>query len=211
MNDRNRLNVQTVRPLIDPERCSIIKHCLNLSITCVVFYHLAGTKKVQQALAMPNELERFIESHLDCEKIRYSFAKLYGLEKSDPNSQQAIDDAIDCPQNYVMKPQREGGGNNFYDSDVRVALQALPREEIEAYILMSRIRPKDMHAVLVRNQQIRAGLCINELGMFCISLFDDAKVVFNEHAGHLLRTKLSNTNEGGVATGYAVLSSPFLI
>jgi glutathione synthase len=32
----------------------------------------------------------------------------------------------------------------------------------------------------------------------------------NEHAGQLLRTKLEGVDEGGVATGFAVLSSPCL-
>jgi hypothetical protein len=39
---------------------------------------------------------------------------------------------------------------------------------------------------------------------------DGKKVVWNEPCGHLLRTKKVGTNEGGVATGYSVLDSPFL-
>lgn len=30
-------------------------------------------------------------------------------------------------------------------------------------------------------------------------------------AGHLVRTKRSNSNEGGVAAGFAVLDSPYLV
>lgn len=33
----------------------------------------------------------------------------------------------------------------------------------------------------------------------------------NESVGHLLRTKLASSNEGGVAAGFAVLSSPLLL
>jgi hypothetical protein len=35
-------------------------------------------------------------------------------------------------------------------------------------------------------------------------------VVLNKEAGHLLRTKVSNSDEGGVAAGFAVLDSPYL-
>jgi hypothetical protein len=35
-------------------------------------------------------------------------------------------------------------------------------------------------------------------------------VVLNEEVGHLVRTKTSSSNEGGVAAGFAVLDSPLL-
>jgi hypothetical protein len=35
-------------------------------------------------------------------------------------------------------------------------------------------------------------------------------VLFNRNAGHLVRTKASSSNEGGVAAGFAVLDSPLL-
>ena len=48
--------------------------------------------------------------------------------------------------------------------------------------------------------------------MFITSLFDgEGKEIINKHAGHLLRTKLSGTDEGGVATGFSVVSSPLLV
>jgi hypothetical protein len=47
--------------------------------------------------------------------------------------------------------------------------------------------------------------------MYITSLFDDGKEIVNKHAGHLLRTKLSDTDEGGVATGFSVVSSPLLL
>ena len=36
-------------------------------------------------------------------------------------------------------------------------------------------------------------------------------MLLNQAGGHLLRTKSSDSNEGGVATGFAVLDSPVLI
>lgn len=35
-------------------------------------------------------------------------------------------------------------------------------------------------------------------------------MLLNENAGHLVRTKTSDSNEGGVAAGFAVLDSPLL-
>lgn len=36
-------------------------------------------------------------------------------------------------------------------------------------------------------------------------------IMVNKQGGYLLRTKKVGTDEGGVATGYSVLDSPFLV
>lgn len=50
-----------------------------------------------------------------------------------------------------MKPQREGGGNNIYGTDVRnTILQMKNSKERTAYILMERIHPPISKSYLVR-------------------------------------------------------------
>ena len=39
---------------------------------------------------------------------------------------------------------------------------------------------------------------------------EGGRIVHNKAFGHLLRTKLDTTLEGGVAVGYAMLDSPLL-
>ena len=51
---------------------------------------------------------------------------------------------------------------------------------------------------------------VSELGIFGVFLAKGDQILTNEFAGHLLRTKPSSINEGGVCAGYAVLDSPFL-
>ena len=53
------------------------------------------------------------------------------------------------------------------------------------------------------------GETIVELGIYGIFVGNGARPL-NESAGHLLRAKFSGTDEGGVAAGYACLSSPLL-
>ena len=52
--------------------------------------------------------------------------------------------------------------------------------------------------------------CISELGVYGVFLGDGRQVLLNKQAGHLLRTKLADVDEGGVCAGFAVLSSPVL-
>ena len=35
------------------------------------------------------------------------------------NFKSVMDSIIDNPTDYVLKPQREGGGNNFYNDEIR--------------------------------------------------------------------------------------------
>ena len=71
--------------------------------------HLAGTKKVQQALAVDGVLEKFVSAG-DASTLRLCFAALYGLEEDGGKAVEAIvKKAIANKDGYVMKPQREGG------------------------------------------------------------------------------------------------------
>ncbi|KZV46407.1 glutathione synthetase, chloroplastic [Dorcoceras hygrometricum] len=174
-----------------------------------ISYHLAGTKKIQQELAKPNILERFLENKDDIEKVRKCFAGLWSLDDSN-----IIKDAIERPGSYVMKPQREGGGNNIYGDDLKLALERMEKagnEENAAYILMQRIFPASYPAILVRDGISFKDNVISELGVFAVYLRNKNKVILNEHSGYLMRTKVSSSNEGGVAAGFAVLDSVYLV
>lgn len=37
------------------------------------------------------------------------------------------------------------------------------------------------------------------------------KILYNKHAGHMLRTKLASADEGGVIAGVGALDSPYLV
>uniref|UniRef100_A0A7N0V400 Glutathione synthetase n=2 Tax=Kalanchoe fedtschenkoi TaxID=63787 RepID=A0A7N0V400_KALFE len=180
------------------EQSSAIK-CPSIS------YHLAGTKKVQQELAKLNVLERFVEKKEDISKLRKCFAGLWSLDDAE-----IVKDAIERPELYVMKPQREGGGNNIYGDDVRESLLRLQREgseETAAYILMQRISPATSPAILLRDGVSHKDHAVSELGIFSAYLRSNDKVIVNDQCGYLMRTKVSSSDEGGVAAGFAVLDS----
>ncbi|CAN7101652.1 unnamed protein product [Brassica rapa subsp. narinosa] len=173
-----------------------------------IAYHLAGTKKIQQELAKPGVLERFMDNKDDVAKLRKCFAGLWSLD--DP---EIIKKAIEKPELFVMKPQREGGGNNIYGDDVRenlLRLQKEGEEENAAYILMQRIFPKVSNVFLVREGVYHRDQAISELGIYGAYLRNKERVIINEQSGYLMRTKVSSSDEGGVAAGFAVLDSIYL-
>ena len=53
----------------------------SMAIKCpTIAYHLAGVKKVQQTLALPGAVERFIDDPTVQRQIRDTFAGLYSLD-----------------------------------------------------------------------------------------------------------------------------------
>jgi len=141
--------------------------------------------------------------------MRRCFAGLWGLGAGE-DDEAIIRKALAAPDGYVLKPQREGGGNNFYGQDVAEKLKEMSAEDRGAYILMQRIVPRPRLAILTREGTAQVAPCISEYGFYSVFLGDGKSVYLSEHAGHLMRTKAEGVDEGGVAAGYAVISSPFL-
>ncbi|CAH0717699.1 unnamed protein product, partial [Brenthis ino] len=185
------------------------------SIKCPsIQYQLAGTKKVQQALAVPGVLEKFMGAGVSTGKVRDIFTGLYSLD-FDESGERAVDMALADAERFVLKPQREGGGNNLYGAEVRAALLRMRHSrERAAYILMERILPP-----LVSGYVVRPGAAVpppvtdlvSELGIFGVIIGTKDKIYCNRQAGHMLRTKLADANEGGVAAGLGALDSPYLL
>lgn len=173
--------------------------------------HLAGLKKIQQVLTSPaNLLQTLNNDQVKASALASTFAGIFSLdegEEGDKNVQMALAD----PERFVLKPQREGGGNNTYGTAVRDSLLRLSPSERSAYILMDRIRPTHHETSIMRNQEITQINAVSELGIYGTILARNNIIIKNEQVGWLLRTKPEESDEGGVVSGYSVLDTPALI
>ncbi|XP_021934218.1 glutathione synthetase-like isoform X2 [Zootermopsis nevadensis] len=187
----------------------------SLAIKCPsIHYHLAGTKKVQQALATPGILKKFLLDPAKVEALQEIFTGLYSLDL-DEHGNRAANMAIMMPDGYVLKPQREGGGNNVYGEKIREVLQSMTDSpERTAWILMERIVPPVQKGYIIRPGGPKVPQMVNlvsELGIFGVIIGNSDTVIANQQVGYMLRTKLSDADEGGVAAGSGALDSPYLI
>ncbi|KAK7808962.1 hypothetical protein U0070_010109 [Myodes glareolus] len=172
---------------------------------------LAGTKKVQQELSRVGLLEKLLPGQPEAvARLRATFAGLYSLDMGEEGDQ-AIAEALAAPNHFVLKPQREGGGNNLYGEEMVQALEQLKdSEERASYILMEKIEPEPFGNCLLRpGSPARVVQCISELGIFGVYVRQGTTLVMNKHVGHLLRTKAIEHADGGVAAGVAVLDNPY--
>lgn len=174
-----------------------------------VAVQLVGTKKIQQVLDNPGEVERFVEDANDANLIRACFARQYSLAPG-AEGDKAAKLGLERPDDFVLKPQREGGGNNLYSGELKAALQSMSVEERSAFVLMDRLRPVKVQSTLVREGAWQEAEIVSEFGVYGVHVTCDGGHVDNEIGGTLLRSKLATQDDGGVAAGVAVLDSPRL-
>ncbi|KAL8968678.1 MAG: hypothetical protein Q9197_004752 [Variospora fuerteventurae] len=195
-----------------------------------ILTHLAGSKKIQQELATPDSphLARFLSSRVSAdviERIRSTFVTIYPLDHSEAGKT-AVALATDAEKavDYVLKPQREGGGNNIYGARIPDFLRELgdDRRKWRGHILMELIKPPALRNSILRNGEVKSGEVIGELGIYGVCLWrngkadergweDEGEVLENWEAGFLLRTKGRESEEGGVAAGFGAVDSPCLV
>ena len=162
----------------------------------------------------PDHLAKFLAGtdSSTIERLRATFAPQYDLSSSGRRRSLAL--APETAANHVLKPQREGGGNNIYKEAIPDFLRSLPETEWKRWILMELIQPpaEAKNVALRPDGEVLSGNVIGELGIYGTILWDQAggNILHNEQGGWLMRTKGKDVNEGGVATGFSSLDSVIL-
>ncbi|KAJ9382900.1 hypothetical protein DTO063F5_5419 [Paecilomyces variotii] len=188
------------------------------AIKCpTILNQLAGCKKIQQVLAEPSgpdNLSRFLPRTEPSmiSNLRGTFAPQYDLSANGRGRELALNP--ETAVKHVLKPQREGGGNNIYKADIPEFLRSIPETDWKRWVLMEMIQPPPTakNIVLRSDGQVLSGHVIGELGVFGTILWkDNGDIIHNEQGGWLMRTKGKESNEGGVAAGFSSLDSVILI
>ena len=199
------------------------------AIKCpTVLTQLAGCKKVQQVLATPHSphLSRFVKEPQVAASLLQTFAPIYPMDQSEAGLEaRRLATDPETAKRYVLKPQREGGGNNIYRKAIPDFLKEMPETHWPAYILMEMIEPPALKNEIMRSGELQKGGVIGELGVYGVCLWRNASsggrgdteeqagagILENHNAGYLLRTKGDQSEEGGVAAGFGAVDSCCLV
>ncbi|CAK9437469.1 uncharacterized protein LODBEIA_P18470 [Lodderomyces beijingensis] len=178
-----------------------------------VLTQLSGSKKLQQLLTKESIVTKILPD-LDPKSLQLllsTFVEILPFDDSE-DGQLAEQLAFKKPESYVLKPQREGGGNNIYKADIPGFLSELKKEEWGAYILMQLINPQTHRNKIIRNNEVFHEEIVSELGVFGTTVFneDTGDIKTNKNAGWLLRSKFETSNEGGVAAGFGCVDNIYL-
>lgn len=177
----------------------------------------------------PGVLDRFIsddEYRLEKDELVTTFMKLYPLDESFLGKE-AMKLAYSQPERFVLKPQREGGGNNIYKHDIPSFLDRLEKEDEgklkqsnahgnkklqktlkepksrEGYILMELIEPpeKCKNAMVRANEsKPRIGEVVSELGIYGVCLYEDTSTPVRTPRGSIETSRTAITQGDGLAT-----------
>ena len=123
--------------------CSMALKCPSIDV------HLAGFKKYQQSFSDEQTLQKVIRSADTVRKVKQLFKGIWSLEdlgKAGAEVNTIVEKAIKNPHDYVLKPQKEGGGNNFFDDELKQNLikaksSNMNTHYLGTYLIMERINP----------------------------------------------------------------------
>ena len=205
--------------------CSMAIKCPSIDL------HLSTFKKYQQSFCDSNVLRQVSGSDSVTKQLKQVFKGLWSLEdlcKEGAEVNSVVERALENPHEYVLKPQKEGGGNNFFDDDLKENLlkaKAANGQDpvLSTYLIMERINPPMIPALMLRNGEVSKHSTLSEFGFFSAvftrntsdrggeSASDARESLQNKVIGTLMRTKASHHNEGGVNAGFSVIDSPFVV
>ena len=149
-------------------------------VTCKTFQHLCGKGEFLSKYA----------GEKDASKIGHLFKGLWSLADKDDETLKAVERAITDPARFIIKPEREGGGNNIYGEHVKELL--LGGKSLSQYLLMERIFPPEVDSLMFREGQVYEKKAVGELGIYGAVICDTSVqdgLTHNETIGCLLRTK----------------------
>lgn len=200
------------------EACWAVRESVEASeaVKCPsVLAQLAGMKKVQQLLCEAEHLQHFL-APAEAAQLSRTFAAMGDPSGGSEQATRCVQAAMERPEDWVLKPQREGSGELFFGADIPPVLASRSREELAEFILMERVRPPVTPSLVYRAEAdkraepvVRASVA--ELGVYGVFVADGSRVLMNKAVGHLLRSKGRHTNQGGVFVGNAVVDAPLLL
>jgi glutathione synthetase len=177
-----------------------------------IAYQLLSMKRFQQYLSEPGVLERFVENEKTLKLIRDTFVPIYAFGKEKDN-EKLIRKMKTEYEDLILKPQRDGGGNNLYQEEIRKLAETIGDEtELYKFTLMKRIK-EVLHECFVSSNEkpLEKIFASTEIGFNGLTIGDSSdKLLLNEFGGFSVAVKKEHANEGGIMAGSGSFSTIFL-
>eukprot|EP00917_Polyrhabdina_sp_WS-2016_P023595 GHVP01051091.1.p1 GENE.GHVP01051091.1~~GHVP01051091.1.p1 ORF type:complete len:321 (+),score=47.88 GHVP01051091.1:581-1543(+) len=195
-----------------------LRECLECSLAVLcpsIPGQLVGTKTVQESWQNTDLLDDLAGKSKSEELSKVFMPQaLPHLGLNDPESRHGklLAKALECPNDFMLKPQREGGEGNIYDEEMMTILRRRNQEELSKYVLMQQMKPPSNwnYCISSEDKEPSRKLLISELGIYSTALCEGQKILSLSIAGQILRSKEPFVKEGNVSFGTACLDSPFL-
>ena len=176
---------------------------------------LTTFKVFQYYLQKPEILKKFCPEELISNDIIRFFMKIYYIRDMNLEEQKELySKIINNLNDFVIKPQKEGGANNYYNEQIKNLIpegENEPNELLKNSIIMEKIKPPEYETMIIKNDEMVIEKVVSEFSVYGVILSDESKYYLNKSVGFLVRSKEASQNEGGIMAGVAAVDIPFLI
>ena len=143
------------------------------------------------------------------------FGGIYNIRDMDEEKQRELFSRIKAdPNNYILKPMREGGGNNIIGDKLKELIPEegiLPGDLLKNSVIVDKIDSAIHESIVLRNEKISFQNSISEYSIYGIILSDENKIHINKSISFLVRTKNKDDIEGGIMEGAGAIDLPCLL
>ena len=176
---------------------------------------LTTFKIFQYELSKPQILMRYCHSELIINDILRFFGGIYNIRDMSSEKVKELFSKIKAePTKYILKPMKEGGGNNITGDKLK---DIIPEEDseisdlIENSVVVEKIESYEHEGLVIRNEKLKVQNSISEFSIYGIILTNENKLIINKSVSFLVRTKDKESIEGGIIEGAGAIDIPCLL
>ena len=161
-----------------------------------IFYQLANTKYMQHLMSKPEIWLRFGYSQAEYEVQSKTFSPSFCV--SDFDSKESLEDYIlqhGGWKEWVLKPQRDGGCNNFFGEEIKPFFLKSTFEELKPFILHKKIHVVSRTGIFTNWKSTYVRELDDELGLYHYILSDNDKKISEKEGGISDKAKVHQHNE----------------
>ena len=176
---------------------------------------LTTFKIFQYELSKPKILMKYCDSELIINDILRFFGDIYNIRDMPVNEIKELFNKIkNEPEKYILKPMKEGGGNNITADKLK---ELIPDEDseisdlIKNSVIVKKIESYEHEGLILKNEKINLQNSISEYSIYGIVLTENDNFIMNKSVSFLLRTKDKDNVEGGIIEGAGAIDIPCLL
>jgi len=176
---------------------------------------LTTFKVFQYELSKPHVMKHYCDNELIINDILRFFGGIYYIRDMNDEAKKELFSKIKSdPTKYIMKPMREGGGNNIYGDKLKELIPEEgnePGDILNISVIVDKIDSALHESLVLRNEKISVQNSISEFSIYGIVLSNDNIFKINKSASFLVRTKNKDEIEGGIMEGAGAVDLPCLV
>ena len=176
---------------------------------------LTTFKVFQYELSKPHVIKHYCDNELIINDILRFFGGIYYIRDMNDEAKKELFSKIKSdPTKYILKPMREGGGNNIYGDKLT---QLIPEEGnepgdlLKISVIVDKIDSAVHESIVLRNEKISVQNSISEFSIYGIVLSNENIFILNKSSSFLVRTKNKDEIEGGIMEGAGAVDLPCLV